>query len=57
MDSSYLDVTLFTMFACNNIFDRAIKLPKTGNDSVEFEETQRILREEIVNPLVNPVFK
>ena len=51
VNSCYMDATLFTMFACNNVFDRAIKRPKARDDSVEFEEIQRILREEIVNPL------
>ena len=46
-----MDATLFTMFACNNAFDRAIRRPKSNDDSEQFEEIQRILREEIINPL------
>lgn len=39
------------MFACNNVFDKAIIRAKNEDDSEEFEAIQKILREEIVNPL------
>ena len=46
-----MDSTLFTMFACNNVFDKAIIRAINEDDSEEFEAIQKILREEIVNPL------
>ena len=51
VNSCYMDATLFTMFACNNVFDKAIMRAKKEGDSEEFEAIQKILREEIVNPL------
>ncbi|XP_066255282.1 ubiquitin carboxyl-terminal hydrolase CYLD [Euwallacea similis] len=50
-NSCYLDVTLFSMFTYTAVFDSLLFRPKNQNDIADYEEVQRVLREEIVNPL------
>lgn len=50
-NSCYLDVTLFAMFTFTSVFDSLIYRPKGPNDVDDYDEVQRVLREEIVNPL------
>ncbi|KAK4303765.1 hypothetical protein Pmani_024251 [Petrolisthes manimaculis] len=50
-NSCYLDATLFSMFAFTSVFDNLLFRPPTGHDIKEYHEVQRVLREEIVNPL------
>ncbi|XP_076060786.1 ubiquitin carboxyl-terminal hydrolase CYLD isoform X3 [Oratosquilla oratoria] len=50
-NSCYLDATLFSMFAFTSVFDSLLYRPPTTKDIKEYSEVQRILREEIVNPL------
>nr|CAG4636049.1 EOG090X03LH [Eubosmina coregoni]SVE69706.1 EOG090X03LH [Eubosmina coregoni] len=50
-NSCYLDATLFSMFTFTSIFDGLLFRPPTRDDLPQYEEVQRILREEIVNPL------
>nr|CAG4641570.1 EOG090X03LH [Eurycercus lamellatus] len=50
-NSCYLDATLFSMFAFTSIFDGLLFRPPTRDDITQYEEVQRILREDIVNPL------
>nr|CAG4644669.1 EOG090X03LH [Leptodora kindtii] len=50
-NSCYLDATLFSMFTFTSIFDNLLYRPATRDDIPQYEEVQRILREEIVNPL------
>nr|SVE84165.1 EOG090X03LH [Daphnia pulex] len=50
-NSCYLDATLFSMFTFTSIFDGLLYRPPTRNDIPQYEEVQRILKEEIVNPL------
>ncbi|KAJ8931320.1 hypothetical protein NQ314_015782 [Rhamnusium bicolor] len=50
-NSCYLDVTLFSMFTYTAVFDSLLFRPKNSNDIADYDEVQRVLREEIVNPL------
>lgn len=50
-NSCYLDATLFAMFAFSSIFESLLNRPKRPNDIPEYTQVQRILKEEIVNPL------
>ncbi|KAK9888380.1 hypothetical protein WA026_000630 [Henosepilachna vigintioctopunctata] len=50
-NSCYLDVTLFSMFTYTSVFDSLLFRPKGHDDISDYEEVQRVLREEIVNPL------
>ncbi|CAH2002790.1 unnamed protein product [Acanthoscelides obtectus] len=50
-NSCYLDVTLFSMFTYTAVFDSLLFRPKNKNDIDDYEEVQRVLKEEIVNPL------
>ncbi|KAG7167890.1 Ubiquitin carboxyl-terminal hydrolase CYLD-like, partial [Homarus americanus] len=50
-NSCYLDATLFSMFAFTSVFDNLLFRPPTTHDIKEYHEVQRVLREEIVNPL------
>ncbi|KAK9510440.1 hypothetical protein O3M35_005228 [Rhynocoris fuscipes] len=50
-NSCYLDATLFSMFTFTSVFDTLLYRPATPDDIVDYEEVQRVLREEIVNPL------
>ncbi|XP_060518432.1 probable phosphorylase b kinase regulatory subunit beta [Cylas formicarius] len=55
-NSCYLDVTLFSMFTYTSVFDSLIFRPKNANDVNDYDEVQRVLREEIVNPLRKNLF-
>ncbi|KAJ8947473.1 hypothetical protein NQ318_009776 [Aromia moschata] len=68
-NSCYLDVTLFSMFTYTAVFDSLLFRPKGPNDIDDYEEAsktfisnimlidvQRVLREEIVNPLRKNLF-
>ncbi|XP_044739895.1 ubiquitin carboxyl-terminal hydrolase CYLD [Chrysoperla carnea] len=50
-NSCYLDATLFAMFACTGVFDSLLFRPQSHLDIERYEEVQKVLREEIVNPL------
>jgi len=50
-NSCYLDATLFSMFTFTSIFDCLLFRPPTRDDIPQYDQVQRILREEIVNPL------
>ncbi|KDR15361.1 putative ubiquitin carboxyl-terminal hydrolase CYLD [Zootermopsis nevadensis] len=50
-NSCYLDATLFSMFTFTSVFDSLLFRPQTENDVPQYQEVQRVLREEIVNPL------
>ncbi|XP_055933266.1 ubiquitin carboxyl-terminal hydrolase CYLD-like isoform X4 [Argiope bruennichi] len=50
-NSCYLDATLFAMFSCTGVFDSILHRPKNSDDIAEYDEVQRVLKEEIVNPL------
>ncbi|XP_018326905.1 ubiquitin carboxyl-terminal hydrolase CYLD [Agrilus planipennis] len=50
-NSCYLDATLFAMFTFTAVFDSLLFRPTSSNDIPRYEEVQRVLREEIVNPL------
>lgn len=51
-NSCYLDATLFAMFTCSTVFESLLHRPKKlAKDIPEYNEVQRILKEEIVNPL------
>ncbi|CAH1138030.1 unnamed protein product [Phyllotreta striolata] len=55
-NSCYLDVTLFSMFTYTSVFDSILFRPKDFNDIDDYQEVQRVLREEIVNPLRKNLF-
>ncbi|KAJ8920977.1 hypothetical protein NQ315_015772 [Exocentrus adspersus] len=55
-NSCYLDVTLFSMFTYTAVFDSLLFRPKNVDDIDDYEEVQRVLREEIVNPLRKNLF-
>ncbi|XKL68664.1 hypothetical protein PGB90_006433 [Kerria lacca] len=55
-NSCYLDATLFSMFTFTSVFDNLLLRPANKNDISSYEEVQRVLREEIVNPLRKNVF-
>ncbi|GJQ86512.1 CYLD [Trypoxylus dichotomus] len=55
-NSCYLDATLFAMFTYTSVFDSLLYRPKSNNDIPLYEEVQRVLREEIVNPLRKNLF-
>lgn len=50
-NSCYLDATLFAMFSCTTIFESLLHRPPKEGDIAEYNEVQRVLKEEIVNPL------
>lgn len=50
-NSCYLDATLFAMFSSTTVFESLLYRPKQSGDIPEYNEVQRILKEEIVNPL------
>ena len=50
-NSCYLDATLFVMFSFTSVFDSLLYRPPNTQDINEYSEVQRVLREEIVNPL------
>ncbi|XP_034942226.1 ubiquitin carboxyl-terminal hydrolase CYLD [Chelonus insularis] len=55
-NSCYLDATLFSMFAFTSVFDNLLFRPQNEKDCSQYEEVQRVLREEIVNPLRKNIF-
>ncbi|EFA04206.1 Ubiquitin carboxyl-terminal hydrolase CYLD-like Protein [Tribolium castaneum] len=55
-NSCYLDVTLFSMFTYTAVFDSLLFRPKGPKDIPDYNEVQRVLREEIVNPLRKNLF-
>ncbi|XP_031777073.1 ubiquitin carboxyl-terminal hydrolase CYLD isoform X1 [Nasonia vitripennis] len=55
-NSCYLDATLFSMFAFTCVFDSLLFRPPYEKDCPQYEEVQRVLREEIVNPLRKELF-
>ncbi|XP_065164082.1 ubiquitin carboxyl-terminal hydrolase CYLD [Atheta coriaria] len=55
-NSCYLDATLFAMFTYTAVFDNLLFRPREAKDIPEYEEVQRVLREEIVNPLRKNLF-
>ncbi|XP_015175056.1 PREDICTED: ubiquitin carboxyl-terminal hydrolase CYLD [Polistes dominula] len=55
-NSCYLDATLFSMFAFTSVFDNLLFRPPNEKDCPEYEEVQKVLREEIVNPLRKNIF-
>ncbi|XP_055634541.1 ubiquitin carboxyl-terminal hydrolase CYLD isoform X2 [Toxorhynchites rutilus septentrionalis] len=50
-NSCYLDATLFAMFTFTSVFDSLLFRPREPEDNPQYDEVQRVLREEIVNPL------
>ncbi|XP_072936896.1 ubiquitin carboxyl-terminal hydrolase CYLD isoform X2 [Epargyreus clarus] len=50
-NSCYLDATLFAMFTFTSVFDALLYRPPEPEDSPHYSEVQRVLREEVVNPL------
>ncbi|XP_023951500.2 ubiquitin carboxyl-terminal hydrolase CYLD [Bicyclus anynana] len=50
-NSCYLDATLFAMFTFTSVFDALLYRPPEPEDSPHYTEVQRVLREEVVNPL------
>ncbi|XP_037297914.1 ubiquitin carboxyl-terminal hydrolase CYLD isoform X2 [Manduca sexta] len=50
-NSCYLDATLFAMFTFTSVFDALLYRPPEPEDSPHYAEVQRVLREEVVNPL------
>lgn len=55
-NSCYLDATLFAMFTFTSVFDSVLFRPREPEDNDQYEEVQRVLREEIVNPLRKNLF-
>uniref|UniRef100_A0A336MFB2 ubiquitinyl hydrolase 1 n=1 Tax=Culicoides sonorensis TaxID=179676 RepID=A0A336MFB2_CULSO len=55
-NSCYLDATLFSMFTFTSVFDSLLFRPKEPEDNNNYEEVQKVLREEIVNPLRKNMF-
>ncbi|XP_071572390.1 ubiquitin carboxyl-terminal hydrolase CYLD isoform X2 [Temnothorax nylanderi] len=55
-NSCYLDATLFSMFTFTSVFDNLLFRPPNEKDCPQYEEVQRVLREEIVNPLRKNMF-
>ncbi|CAM1292767.1 CYLD (predicted) [Pycnogonum litorale] len=50
-NSCYLDATLFSMFSFTPVFDCILHRPATEFDISDYTRVQRVLKEEIVNPL------
>lgn len=55
-NSCYLDATLFSIFTFTSVFDSLLFRPREQDDCEQYEEVQRVLREEIVNPLRKKLF-
>ncbi|XP_012155248.1 uncharacterized protein LOC101461371 isoform X2 [Ceratitis capitata] len=55
-NSCYLDATLFSMFTFTSVFDSLLFRPQEPDDITNYTEVQKVLREEIVNPLRKNVF-
>uniref|UniRef100_A0A131YT81 ubiquitinyl hydrolase 1 n=1 Tax=Rhipicephalus appendiculatus TaxID=34631 RepID=A0A131YT81_RHIAP len=51
-NSCYLDATLFAMFSCTNLFDDILNRARDpSSDIPQYEEIQKVLRDDIVNTL------
>ncbi|XP_040568513.1 ubiquitin carboxyl-terminal hydrolase CYLD [Lepeophtheirus salmonis] len=50
-NSCYLDSTIFAMFSFTSAFDFLLNRPPNSEDIREYTELQRVLKEDIVNPL------
>ncbi|CAB4065645.1 CYLD [Lepeophtheirus salmonis] len=50
-NSCYLDSTIFAMFSFTSAFDFLLDRPPNSEDIREYTELQRVLKEDIVNPL------
>ena len=55
-NSCYLDATLFSMFCFTSVFNNLLDRPREEKDMTIYDEVQRVLREEIVNPLRKGLF-
>ena len=55
-NSCYLDATLFSMFCFTSVFDSLLYRPRGEKDIARYDEVQKVLREEIVNPLRKSLF-
>uniref|UniRef100_A0A1L8DTI0 ubiquitinyl hydrolase 1 n=1 Tax=Nyssomyia neivai TaxID=330878 RepID=A0A1L8DTI0_9DIPT len=55
-NSCYLDATLFAMFTFTSVFDSLLFRPPESADIPHYDEVQKVLREEIVNPLRKNLF-
>uniref|UniRef100_A0A1B0CQ63 ubiquitinyl hydrolase 1 n=2 Tax=Lutzomyia longipalpis TaxID=7200 RepID=A0A1B0CQ63_LUTLO len=55
-NSCYLDATLFAMFTFTSVFDSLLFRPPDSADIAHYGEVQKVLREEIVNPLRKNLF-
>ncbi|KAH8282562.1 hypothetical protein KR054_008364 [Drosophila jambulina] len=55
-NSCYLDATLFSMFTFTSVFDSILYRHPGAQDIRNYSEVQKVLREEIVNPLRKNVF-
>ena len=55
-NSCYLDATLFSMFSFTSVFNNLLDRPRKEKDMAIYDEVQRVLREEIVNPLRKGLF-
>jgi len=55
-NSCYLDATLFSMFCFTSVFDSLLFRPRGEKDISRYDEVQRVLREEVVNPLRKSLF-
>ncbi|XP_037284431.2 ubiquitin carboxyl-terminal hydrolase CYLD isoform X3 [Rhipicephalus microplus] len=50
-NSCYLDATLFAMFSCTTLFDDILNRDREPHDIPQYEEIQKVLRDDIVNTL------
>ncbi|XP_037498019.1 ubiquitin carboxyl-terminal hydrolase CYLD isoform X5 [Rhipicephalus sanguineus] len=50
-NSCYLDATLFAMFSCTHTFDDILNREPEHDDIEQYEEIQKVLRDDIVNTL------
>ncbi|XP_022647027.1 ubiquitin carboxyl-terminal hydrolase CYLD-like isoform X3 [Varroa destructor] len=50
-NSCYLDATLFAMFTATSVFDFIINRPREDGDIPEYDQVQKVLKEDIVNCL------
>ena len=55
-NSCYLDATLFSMFCFTSAFDSLLYRPRNKEDITKYEEVQRVLRDDIVNPLRSQLY-
>ncbi|KAH8327922.1 hypothetical protein KR067_001742 [Drosophila pandora] len=55
-NSCYLDATLFSMFTFTSVFDSILYRQPGPQDIRNYSEVQKVLRDEIVNPLRKNVF-